>query len=330
MFLSIDNAQETSLREAENQTIPHKPYKKWSLPLLSLLTLVAFTLGIGSGYLLWGTKDIPGNREAVTSTLSNTTTLLTQIYPAQGYPLPVPYGKIGPDLLGIGAIDFNKFNLVYSQASQSLTSDQVAILTTGSDQPVLFNQENAYFLLNFFWALGLSNNNPVLTEGQMVEYSQGNIGRFASTGGWTLGALPATELYASITILPLTVVQQNRLEKVIGEVYRPCCNNPTSFPDCNHGMAMLGLLELLAFHDASEEEMFNAAKYANAYWFPQQTLEQAILFKQSYGLDFADINARLLVGRKYSSGTGFQTVHQWLANNNLLPPAPQGTGSCDV
>ena len=30
--------------------------------------------------------------------------------------------------------------------------------------------------------------------------------------------------------------------KIAKGIYRPCCNNSTYFPDCNHGMAMLGLL----------------------------------------------------------------------------------------
>jgi hypothetical protein len=49
-------------------------------------------------------------------------------------------------------------------------------------------------------------------------------------------------------------MQQKRLEEVTIGVFRPCCDNPHAFPDCNHGMAMLGLLELMA-RDASVDEM---------------------------------------------------------------------------
>jgi hypothetical protein len=51
---------------------------------------------------------------------------------------------------------------------------------------VVFNQQTAYFLLNFFWAVGLSNKNPILDSGPIQEYSQGKIENFASTGGWSL------------------------------------------------------------------------------------------------------------------------------------------------
>jgi hypothetical protein len=113
-------------------------------------------------------------------------------------------------------------------------------------------------------------------------------------------------------------------------VYRPCCDNPTHFPDCNHGMAMLGLLELMAAQDASVEAMFQAAKYVNAYWFPQQSLEIAVAFKTAKNLDFEQADSRQVVGQTMSSSSGFQSVHQWLAQKGKLPEAPQGGGSCGV
>ncbi len=101
----------------------------------------------------------------------------------------------------------------------------------------------------------------------MVQYGNGQIDSFASTGGWTLATKPITDLYASMDLIPLTTQQQARVEEVAAAVYRPCCNNHTLFPDCNHGMAMLGLLELMASQNTSVDEMFEAAKYVNAYWF---------------------------------------------------------------
>jgi hypothetical protein len=63
--------------------------------------------------------------------------------------------------------------------------------------------------------------------------------------------------------------------EVASKVYRPCCGNPTSFPDCNHGMALLGLLELMASQGATVDQMFTAAKQVNAFWLPDQTRELA-------------------------------------------------------
>jgi hypothetical protein len=117
---------------------------------------------------------------------------------------------------------------------------------------------------------------------------------------------------------------------VADAVYRPCCDNPTSFPDCNHGMAMLGLLELMASQNSSLDQMFEAAKYVNAFWFPQQTLELAIFFQATQNVKFSAVDARQLLSNRYSSGSGFQFVHQWLSDNNLLKQAPNSNGSCAV
>src|SRR3990172_11844652 len=146
----------------------------------------------------------------------------------------------------------------------------------------------------------------------MVQNSGGQIESFASTGGWTLATKPVTELYASMDLIPLTSEQQARVEEVAAAVYRPCCDNYTLFPDCNHGMAMLGLLELMASQGASVDEMFNAAKYVNAYWFPQQTLEIAIYLKANQKIEFADADAHVVVGKDYSSSSGTSIVHQAL------------------
>jgi hypothetical protein len=93
---------------------------------------------------------------------------------------------------------------------------------------------------------------------------------------------------------------------------------------------MLGLLELMASQGASVGAMFEAAKYVNAYWFPQQNLELALLYKTLNNVAFRQADARALVGPNYSSGSGFQSVHQWLAQNGKLEQAPQAGGSCGV
>jgi hypothetical protein len=233
-------------------------------------------------------------------------------------------------MIAAGAIDLTKFVQVYQQAGKPLTDEQMTILTQGSASNIVINEQTSYFLLNFFWALGLINQNRILTEGPMMSKGIEQIGNFASTGGWTIGAKSPTDLYASTLIIPLTEEQQARLEEVASGVYRPCCNNPTTFPDCNHGMAMLGLLELMASQNATTDEMFETAKYVNAFWFPQQTLEVATVFKSTQNVDFAQADPRQVVGGNYSSASGFQAVHQWLSNNNLLLQAPSSGGSCGV
>lgn len=95
-------------------------------------------------------------------------------------------------------------------------------------------------------------------------------------------------------------------------------------------MAMLGLLELMASQDATTEEMFQAAKHVNAFWFPQQTLEQAIYMKVTEKLEYKDVDAQLIVGQQLSSGSGFQQVHQWLSNNGLFEQSSGNGSNCGV
>jgi hypothetical protein len=295
-------------------------------------------LGLGSGYLAWGRARMTASQapasppaEAPSSPgAPEPAAWLDQLNLPEGHTLPVSFGDLGPKLLEAGAIDRDAFVQVYKQAGKPLSSRQLKILTERSDTPIVVDRDSAYFLLNFFWALGLTNQNSILEKGAMMQYGEGEIGRFASTSGWTIGAKTATELYSSVPIITLTPEQQARLEEVASAVYRPCCNNHTAFPDCNHGMAMLGLLELMASQDASADEMFEAAKYVNAFWFPQQTLEMAMFFKAAQNQDFEEIDARELVGPGVSSGSGFQMVHKWLSEKGLLQQAPGGGSSCGV
>ena len=305
---------------------------------LTILIQVALLLATVGGTLISRPRASAGAASviksgAVTNVRSDTAappSLADQIHPAGGYALPASYGEIGPQLLAASAIDYDLFVQAYQGAGKPLTAEQLAILREGSDAKIVFDNENAYFLLNFFWALGLANQNPLLEEGPLQEYSDGQVGRFASTGGWTIGQKPAAEFLSSASIIPLTPEQQARLEEVANAVYRPCCNNPTTFPDCNHGMAMLGLLELMAAQGATADEMFEAAKYVNAYWFPQQTLELAIAFKASEGLSFADVDPRQAVGPELFSESGFRALHQMLAESGLLQQTPNQGGSCGV
>lgn len=295
-----------------------------------LLMLIVLLLGLGGIYLA-GMQAAPANPSMIGShNKDGSMAQMDEVNPPDGYTVPAVLGDAGPQLLAVGAIDMLQFPYVYQKAGSPLTEEQIAILNKESSSPIVINQKNAYFLLNFFWAFGLTNKNPMLTEGAMMAGGIDRVDKFASTGGWTVGSKPPMELYASTVIVALTEEQQARLVKVASLVYRPCCNNATHFPDCNHGMAMLGLLELMASQNASEDEMFNTAKYANAYWYPQQTLEIATYFRANKNTDFAQADARQVVSQQISSSSGFQGVHSWLVSNGLLQQAPNSGGNCGV
>ncbi len=311
-----------------NEPIPRKRKLR---PIL--LRLIFVVLIFGAGFFS-GIQASLSSQQGANSTV-NTASLdmakmVKAVNPSQGFTLPVKYGDVGPQLLTSGVIEQKGFVQIFEQSGQPLSQQELAILTKGSLEPVIINQENARFVLNFFWALGLVNKNSILEKGTIQSYSKGKIDGFASTGGWTLGQKPVTALFSSAEILAIEPDQQKRVDEVAKSVYRPCCDNPTDFPDCNHGMAMLGLLELMASQNASVDEMYAAAKEVNAFWFPQQTLEQATYFGASKNQDYASIDSRAIVSANYSSISGFQQTHQWLAQHGLLDQGPKSGSNCGV
>lgn len=161
--------------------------------------------------------------------------------------------------------------------------------------------------LNLLWAYGLANKNQVLESGPIQDPRYGGPTNMASVGGWTVTTGSVMDHYNKHVLATLTADQQRLVEKMAKGIYRPCCNNSTHFPDCNHGMAMLGLLEYLASQGATEDQMWNAAITANMSWFPDQyqTIAQYLKIK---GIDAKSVTPQMLLGAEYSSGSGFAKI----------------------
>lgn len=330
MSAQTEISPDESLPPADQSDSTPAGRRRWGVAGKALVLLVVFVLGGGGGYMVGKQIVHEGAITSTTKSGEDAMTLMHQVNPPDGYTIPAVFGDIGPQLVAAGAIDMAKFTGLYKQQNKPLSEDQMTILTKETHANVVITPENANFLLNFFWAFGLTNQNAILTEGPMVSGGVDKVGGFASTGGWTIGAKKATDLYASTKIVSLTDEQQARLLEVASGVYRSCCNNPTHFPDCNHGMAMLGLLELMAAQNASAQAMYDAAKYITAFWYPQQMLEVATLFKVAENVDFVHADSKTVVSSQFLSGSGFQAVHQYLSQNGLLEQAPSSGGSCGV
>lgn len=299
--------------------------RKWKRVITRIaLAALIIVSGLGSGYFIWGQSRTNHTASLEMSALMN------EINPKDGFKIQATFGDIGPKLIAAGAVDLGAFKQLYKQAGQSLSAQEMNVLTKGSPEQIVITQKNARFLLNYFWALGLTNRNAVLNEGPIQQVSGGQIDKLASIGGWTIGSKPVTEVFSSVEIIRLTAEQQARVEEVSKAIYRPCCDNSTHFPDCNHGMAMLGLLELMASQSASTDEMFLAAKYANSFWFPQQTLEQVIFLKTAQKVDYTEVGAKKIVGKQYSSGSSFKRIHQWLDESGYLKIATGKRNNCVV
>lgn len=306
-----------------------QPKKRRSLNgFWAAILIITYFSGLGSGYGLWGrTKPSEPNLQADTTEFE---VIAKQTFPKEGFLIPVSFGDLGPQMIDAGVINRDLFVKTYSDAGQPLTEDQMGILDGTYSGNIYINHENAYFMLNFLWALGLSNKNSILDWGPIQEYSDNNIEGFASTGGWTIATRPINEIFSSQDMINLTAEQQKRVEEAAAMIFRPCCNNPTLFPDCNHGMAMLGLLELMASQGSSLETILNTAKYVNAYWFPRQTLEQAIYFKKVEGKNFQEVDAKTILGTQYSSSAGYAKLNQYLSEKQWLPKSSNSGSSCGV
>ena len=114
--------------------------------------------------------------------------------------------------------------------------------------------------------------------------------------------------YSRHKLFELTTEQQALVDKISKGIYRPCCNNSTHFPDCNHGMAMLGLLELMASQGASEEDMWKAALVVNSYWFPDTYITIATYMKNKQSVDWQNVSTQEILGVNYSSASGYARV----------------------
>jgi len=267
-------------------------------------------------------------KEAATKKQSEN--LFDEINPTKGFEISAKYGDLGPRMIESGVIDLEKFKQTYEKSAQPLTKEQLEILTKGSDKKIKIDRDNSYFLLNFFWAAGLANKSKALTEGDIVKYGEGQVGNFASTGGWSLSKTQPMDYYAKSDLIPMTPEQESLVEKVAGNIYRPCCNNSTAFPDCNHGMALLSVLQLMSANGATEKQMFEAAKYYNAFWFPSNYYDLALYFKNSQGKSFRDVPAEIILGKDYSSASGWSKVKKWLADKGIVEQPPEQGGSCGV
>ena len=249
-------------------------------------------------------------QKANTATMASEETralkLEEKVLPPAGVVLPVRWGNLGKQLITTGVIDGKKFEQLYSSRG-GLTAEMRALLYGEDNGNIKITAENSGTILNLLWALGLGSKNEILEKGPMTDKNYGGAANFASTGGWTLAKGNAMDHYSRHVFFVLTPEQQALVDKVSRGIYRPCCGNSTYFPDCNHGMAMLGLLELMASQGVGEQDMYKFALAVNSYWFPDTYLTIATYMK-SKGVDWENINPQEMLGANYSSGQGFARI----------------------
>lgn len=246
------------------------------------------------------------------------------VLPPAGVELPAAWGDLGKRMIAGGVIDRPMFENLYARRG-GLPAGEQQMLAGSDNGRIKITAENSGAILNLLWALGLGNKNVILDKGEMNDPKYGGADKFASTGGWSLSAGQIMDHYSKHSFVQLTADQQDLVDRVSKNIYRPCCGNPTHFPDCNHGMAMLGLLELMASQGVSEDDMYKYALAVNSYWFPDNYLTMAAYFEKQ-GIGWDQVNPRTALGAQYSSMQGYQ---QMLRQSALQPPSGN-KGGCGV
>ena len=294
----------------ENETQHKKPPKKdYAVPVSVLIAGAMFASAWAyTAKLDVREVELPAQEmHAVKSKEAAPRSVLEErVLPSEGVVLPATWGNLGVRMVEAGVIDADKFMEIYPKRG-TFSEEYENLLLGQSDEQIRITEDNAGYLLNLFWALGLASKNPVLEFGEMTDEAYGGAENFASTGGWSVSRGSPMAHYSRHTFFTLSPEEQVLVEKMATGIYRPCCGNSTHFPDCNHGMAMLGLLELMASQGASEGEMWKAALAVNSYWFPDMYLSIAIYMKQR-GVEWNAVSPSVVLGADYSSASGYAKV----------------------
>lgn len=294
------------MKKAKAVKILYKAVPLWLVIIIVLNT--SMITAVGQYYFLQ--QQLKQNLTALSKTTQNSDQLVQilkqQVLPQNGYRTSLKWKDLGKKLVEAGAIDKAKFE-------ESITGDPDGVASMkymdgSSEDNISVSEKNAHFLVNFFWALGLANKSKVLDEGPM-QTGTNPTANFASTGGWTLGAKPVMEIYSATEIIPLTPLQQDLVKQIADNVFRPCCGNATSFPDCNHGMAALGYIEWAVYNGMPENQIYKDLLAFNSFWFPQNYVEMAVYFDKQ-GTKWQNVDPKLALSKDYSSSAGAARIKQ--------------------
>lgn len=299
-----------------------------------VLGFVAWSV-IGSDpvFAKWNNQIInPGDNRLISANIAGTgdqifDETVAKVLPEDGFQSKIALGDSIVKLVENGVIDKEKFGAIYRDGG-GLPTELKDVLTRPSNKPILLTRENANYYVNLLWPLGLAN---YMKSNKESPVNGDSLFNFASTGGWNLGKEENGGAYFNkFEIVTLTPEQEALVTKVAQNTYRPCCNNPTFFQDCNHGSALLGLLQLGASQGLSEDELYREALAFNSFWFPHNYVQTALYFKAVKNVSWSDVDPKLVMGGDYSSISGwYENVNKKVTELGILKQT-QGGGSCGV
>ena len=259
---------------------------------------------------------------------------VARVIPKNGFQSRIKLGESIVKLVRHGVIDVSKLEKLYAGRG-GLPKELRAALSAPSDQPIVLTRQNANVYVNLLWPVGLANAMAANAQSPINRLSPvkgQSLYDFASTSGWNLGKEANGGAYFNkLRIVELTPQQEALVVRIAKNTYRPCCDNSTFFQDCNHGSALLGLLALGASQGLTEDELYREALAFNSFWFPDKYIYNALYMKAVKHTDWSEVDARALMGRKFSSASGSARIQAEVAKIPSLVPRQNGEGeSCSV
>ncbi|MBI2097313.1 MAG: hypothetical protein HYT46_00010 [Candidatus Vogelbacteria bacterium] len=253
--------------------------------------------------------------------------VIAKVLPEQGFQSKIVLSDSMVKLVQNGVINREKFSAIY-QDRGGLPTELKDVLDKSSQEPILLTRQNANYYVNLLWPLGLAN---YMSSNKESPINGKSLFNFASTGGWDLGKEENGGAYFNkFKIVELMPEQEALVTKIAQNAYRPCCNNSTFYQDCNHGSALLGLLQLGAAQGLTEDELYREALAFNSFWFPHNYIQTALYFKAVKNIDWENVDPKIVMGKDYSSiGGWYANIDSEIKKLGLVPQDRSGA-NCGV
>lgn len=245
---------------------------------------------------------VSGGSEGSGSGVVDIDKITSKVLPEEGFVIDAVWKDNVHKMVQEGIIDPEKLEAIITKRyGQEMKPEWKSLLEAEySGEKMKIDAENSVFMMYLLWAFAKHNENELPLSspfaGSFKNYDIG-VGR---TG------------YGDTKLLSLSPEQQALLEEVAMNSYRPCCGQPAGRPDCSHGFAALGLMEIMAEQGFSREEIFDAFVKFNSFWFPSTYIQNAIYFEVAQGLSWEDVDKELVAGKDYSSLSGAYNVKKEL------------------
>lgn len=278
-------------------------------------------LGLATSRAIFADEPAP----AATKTYPLFEEAVSRVLPEEGFQSRIALGDAVIRLMSYGVVDAGQMFALYG-TSGGLPEALAGVLAEPLYEPIRLTMDNSRHYVNLLWPVGLAT---YMGGNEESPLNGDNLYRFASTGGWTLGqAENGGGYFNSYPIVDLTPDQESLVLRMAKATYRPCCNNSTFFQDCNHGSALLGVLQLGAAQGLSEPELCREALAFNSFWFPQNYIRTALYFKIFEQTEWPDVDPKVVLAFRYSAGGPWQeNVARPLAGIRGLIPEEPGEGA---